>query len=114
MYSVSAGLDTQSPGYRHLLLKPHPTQKLEFSKATFDSPYGTVQSGWERKNGKVIVNVVVPPNAKATVALQTASNVTEAGKPLSANTAISAVQSNNGKTQFEIGSGSYVFEYTEE
>ena len=114
MYRVSAGLDTQSPGYRHLLLKPHPTQKLEFSKATFDSPYGTVQSGWERKNGKVIVNVVVPPNAKATVALQTASSVTEAGKPLSANAAISGIQSNNGKTQFEIGSGSYVFEYTEE
>lgn len=113
MYRVSAGLNTQTAGYRHLLLKPHPTDKLQFSKATFKSPYGTVQSGWERKNGKVVVSLVVPPNAKATVVLQTASGVTESGKPASTNKNITAFKTDNGKTTFEIGSGSYVFEYAE-
>ena len=116
MYRVSAGLDTKSPGYRHLLLKPYPTQKLEFSKATFESAYGTVTSGWERKDGKILVNLVVPPNAKATVVLQTdnPSNITEAGQTISANKNITGIQSENGKTLFEIGSGSYLFEYPEE
>ncbi|MDO5523596.1 MAG: family 78 glycoside hydrolase catalytic domain [Bacteroidia bacterium] len=114
MYRVSAGLDTKSPGYRHLLLQPHPTDKLEFSRATFESPYGTAQSGWERKNGKVIVNASVPPNAKATVVLPTATDITEAGKPLSANKNITALETANGKTTFEIGSGNYVFEYAQE
>lgn len=115
MYRVSAGLDTKSAGYRHLLLKPHPSKKLEFSKATFESAYGTVTSGWERKDGKILVNLVVPPNAKATVILQTdnPSNVTEAGQAISANKNITDIQSENGKMQFEIGSGSYMFEYVE-
>ncbi len=113
MYRVSAGLDTKSPGYRHLLLQPHPTDKLEFSRATFESVYGTVTSGWERKNGKVIVTAVVPPNAKATVVLQTAADVTAGGKALSANKNITALKISNGKTSFDIGSGSYTFEYPE-
>lgn len=115
MYRVSAGLDTQSPGYRHLLLKPHPTDKLSFSKATLDSPYGKVQSGWERKDGKVIVDITVPPNAKATVILQTdnPSGITEGGKAVSANKNITGIKNNDGTTQFEIGSGKYVFEYAE-
>ncbi len=115
MYRISAGLDTKSAGYRHLLLKPHPSKKLEFSKATFESAYGTVTSGWERKDGKILVNLVVPPNARATVVLQTdnPSNVTEAGQAISANKNITDIQSENGKMQFEIGSGSYMFEYVE-
>ena len=115
MYRVSAGLDTQSPGYRHLLLRPHPTQQLEYSKASFESPYGTVQSGWERKDGKIIVNITVPANATAIVLLQTEKQaaIMENGKAISSNQNISDIQNINGKTQLKIGSGNYVFEYEE-
>lgn len=113
MYRVSAGLDAIAPGYKHLLLKPHPTEKLSFSKATFESAYGTVQSGWERKGDKILSNIVVPPNAKAVVVLQTDSGITESGKPLSSNENISAIVTTYGRTQFEIGSGNYTFEYAE-
>lgn len=114
MYRVSAGLDSQSPGYKHLLLNPHPTEKLNFSRAAFESPYGTVESGWERKNGRIMVNITVPPNTRATVSLQTESEVTEAGKALSENKNIDNLRSGKGKTSFEIGSGSYLFEYAEQ
>lgn len=113
MYRVSAGLDTQSPGYRHLLLRPHPTQQLEYSKASFESPYGTVQSGWERKDGKIIVNITVPANATAIVLLQNPAGIMENGKAISSNRNITDIQNVNGKTQFKIGSGNYVFEYEE-
>lgn len=116
MYRVSAGLDSRDPGYKHLLLKPHPTHLLEYSKASFDTPYGIAASGWERKDGKIIVNVTVPINAGATVVLQTDkdSSITENGIPISQNKNISDIRIENGKTSFEIGSGNYTFGYNEQ
>ncbi len=69
MYRVSAGLETRTPGYRHLIIQPHPSEKLAFSKATYESPYGTVASGWERKDGRIFVSIKIPANSKATVIL---------------------------------------------
>ena len=116
MYRVSAGLDSRDPGYKHLLIKPHPTHLLEFSKASFDTPYGIAESGWERKDGRIIVNVTVPANTKATVVLQTDkdSSITENGIPISQNKNISDIRIENGKTSFEIGSGNYTFGYNEQ
>lgn len=116
MYRVSAGLDTQSPGYKHLLLKPHPTRLLEFSKASFESPHGTVKSGWERRDNKMIVNVEVPPNSKATVVLPTAASdtVSEGEKQISESKNISNLEVIDNKVQFEIGSGNYTFEFDEQ
>lgn len=115
MYRVSAGLDTESPGYKHLLIKPHPTHHLEFSKANFDTPYGMAESGWERKGDKIVVNVTVPANTKATVILQTANSelVTQNRKQIESSKSISEVKTENGKVQFVVGSGSYTFEYNE-
>lgn len=52
MYRVSAGLDTKTPGYRHLLIRPNPTKLLTHSKASFESSYGHTQSGWGEKRRK--------------------------------------------------------------
>ena len=52
MYRVSAGIETMGPGYKHVIIQPHPTTKLTYSKASFEGPYGTIASGWENKNGK--------------------------------------------------------------
>ena len=55
MYRVSAGIETMRAGYKHIVIQPHPTKKLNYSKASFESSYGTIASGWERKEGKIIV-----------------------------------------------------------
>ncbi len=55
MYRISAGIETAEPGYKKLILQPHPTGRLSYAKAAFESPYGKVASGWERKDGKIIV-----------------------------------------------------------
>lgn len=115
MYRVSAGLDTNSPGYKHLLINPHPTHHLEYSKASFDTPYGIAESGWERKENKIIVNVTVPVNSKATVVLPTknSSSIMENGELIANNKNISEINIEGNKVQFIIGSGSYIFEYNE-
>ena len=116
MYRVSAGIETKDPGYRHLILQPHPSKKLSYSKASFESSYGTVASGWERKEGKIIVYLKIPANCSATVKLPVNAviKVSESGKNLSENKNISEIRTVDNNLLFEAGSGNYVFEYTEE
>ena len=119
MYRVSAGLETRTPGYRHLLIQPHPAGKLDFSRVSYETPYGTTASGWERKDGKIIVKVKIPVNSDATIFLpvDNPAKITQNGLPLP-----------DGKDEFVIaeetkggiriglmrGSGEYTFEYSEQ
>lgn len=115
MYRVSAGIETTSPGYRHLLIQPHPTTQLAYSKASFESQYGTVASGWERKDGKIVVRVQIPVNSSATILLpaKSASQVTENGKSLVENKNLSGITGSGSSIKLEAGSGNYTFEITE-
>lgn len=114
MYRVSAGIETLKPGYKQILIQPNPTSKMDFSKATFESPYGTIASGWERKDGKIIVKVTIPSNTTARIVLpsKVTDKITESGKPLVENKNISNIRIENEKVTFETGSGIYVFEIT--
>jgi alpha-L-rhamnosidase len=116
MYRVSAGLETMGPGYKHLVIQPHPTKKLSYSKASFESSYGTAASGWERKGTRITVSVKIPANTVATIMLpvKTGTIVTMDGKGLSENKNVSDIRIVNKKLLFEAGSGDYVFEYNEE
>ena len=115
MYRVSAGLETKTPGYRNLLIQPHPSEKLAFSKATYESPYGTVASGWERKDGRILVSVKIPANSKATVILPVddPAKISENGKPLTGNMNFSGIRKEGVNTFIETGSGEYNFEFSE-
>lgn len=116
MYRVSAGIETLGPGYRNLLLQPHPSKKLNFSKASFESMYGTVASGWERKDGKVIITVKIPANCTATVVLPVSDKmkVISSGKTLGENSSFADIEELNGRVTLVAGSGTYVFECAEE
>jgi len=119
MYRVSAGIETKDPGYRYLFLQPHIAKKLSYAKATFESSYGTIASGWTRKDGKIIVHVIIPANSKATVLLPVddPAKVTENGQPLpheSKDAVIWQVTWGEGKRLGLIrGSGEYSFEFAE-
>ncbi len=116
MYRVSAGLETIGAGYKHILIQPHPTNKLTYSKATFKSSYGDIASGWERKDKKIVINVSIPANTYATIVIpaSSVSGIAENAKPLSENKAISYIRMSGNKVMFEAGSGDYLFEYKEE
>ena len=115
MYRVSAGIETVGPGYRHILIQPNPTKRLEYAKASFESSYGTITSGWERKDGKIIIKVRIPANTTATIVLPSDNTlkVTENGKALTENKLFSNIRSTDNKIILESGSGEYVFEISE-
>ncbi len=111
MYRVSAGIEIAEAGYKKLLLQPHPTSKLSYAKASFESPYGKVESGWERKDGKIIVKIKIPANTQATVFLPVndLTRVTENGFAVNSGQEIKEAK-RIGLTR---GSGEYIFEYSE-
>jgi alpha-L-rhamnosidase len=115
MYRVSAGIETKTPGYRNLLIQPHVSGKLNLSKASFESPYGKIVSGWERKNGKVYFIIEIPANAEATIALPdvSAEKVKEGGLPLSGNKYLNNIHIAGKDLLIDAGSGKYLFEISE-
>ncbi|MDX9947658.1 MAG: family 78 glycoside hydrolase catalytic domain [Bacteroidales bacterium] len=111
MYRVSAGMETLEPGYRNLLIYPRVTSRMDLSKASFESSYGKIVSGWERKDGRLYFTVVIPPNAKAKIVLpaNSADKVTLGGLSLSGNRILNKVSTEEGKLVVEAGSGNYLF-----
>lgn len=115
MYRVSAGIETSGYGYRDLIIQPHPAKQLEYSKASFESSYGTVESGWARKDGVVTVSAVVPPNSRARIILPVSdpATVTINGQPLSASSLVTDVKKEGKGLVMNAGSGNYTFLYKE-
>jgi alpha-L-rhamnosidase len=92
MYSVVGGIrhDTESPGYKHIIIKPEPSSALEYAKAELASPYGMIQSYWKIEGGSITLEVSIPPNTTASVFLP--------GHP-------------EKKEGMQLGSGGYRFHY---
>ncbi len=115
MYRVVAGIevDSQKPGYKHVLVQPRPGGGLEWVKASVHSIYGDVSSFWELKGQKMTLRVVIPANTTATIRLPHArlEDVLESGAPLQSSSEIRGPRQVSDAVVADTGSGSYVFEY---
>jgi len=107
MYRVVSGIDTKTdtPGYKHITIKPHPGGGFTYANADYETNYGKVSSHWKIDSLGFHLDVEVPANTTATVYLPTGGTVTESGKPLQA----SNTRDRDGYMEFEIGSGEYHF-----
>ncbi|WP_442877466.1 family 78 glycoside hydrolase catalytic domain [Dactylosporangium sp. AC04546] len=64
-----AGLAPAAPGYRRVTVRPRPGGGLTRAAATHDSPYGRIVVAWRRADGRLDVDVTLPPGVTATVEL---------------------------------------------
>lgn len=113
LYRVVAGIELGKTGYKHILIQPQPTNRLTFAKAHFESNYGRIESNWEQKDGKMRLNVRIPPNTTATITLPNAKieQITEGGKKLSESVDFKNMRADGKAVKVEVGSGVYVFEW---
>ncbi len=111
MYRVCAGIEAAAPGYKNILIQPSPTDKLTYARATFESYYGQILSGWEKIESGITVKIKIPVNTRATILLPTnnISKISESGKPINSVQEITNIRTVNNKVAFETGSGEYVF-----
>jgi alpha-L-rhamnosidase len=113
MYRVVAGIniDEDTPGYKKVIIKPHPTDSLTFASASLQTYYGKVSSEWKKENGNFILNVDVPANTTATIYVPAADveSITENGKKMNDQKELKAGEIKNGYVVVRTGSGKYSF-----
>lgn len=114
MYRHVAGLDLdpEMPGYKHILLAPHPGGGLTNANAEFKSIYGIIKSAWKMEGNDFVYEVTVPANTTATVTLPAAKadQVTLNAQAIPATLKESLKQTDKS-VSLNVGSGSYTFKY---
>jgi len=115
MYRVIAGIeiDPSQPGYKHVLIQPHPGGGLTSTKASVHSMYGRVASSWEVKGGTMTMSVEIPANTTASVRLPGArlEDVSEGSKMAGSGGSISGAKQVGDAVVLDVGSGNYEFVY---
>lgn len=114
LYRHVAGMDIdpEIPGYKHILLAPHPGGGLTNADAEFLSLYGKVKSAWKIDGNEFVYDITVPSNTTATVTLPSAQadQLTVNAQEMPDSMKKSLKQSDKG-VSFNVGSGSYQFRY---
>jgi alpha-L-rhamnosidase len=69
VYQTVGGIDNAEPGFAKIRIAPQIDPKLTWAKTSFESVRGPIRTEWRRTDGKLRLNVEVPPNATAEVRL---------------------------------------------
>ncbi|MBN1360232.1 MAG: family 78 glycoside hydrolase catalytic domain [Sedimentisphaerales bacterium] len=130
MFKTIGGIDTQGPGYKHLIIRPCPDGRLSWAKVSYDSIHGPIAAAWRIENRRqstgwdllhldsssdriptLILDVTIPANTDATVYIPTRDprRVTESGKLASQVQAVTFIGTEGDKAVYRIGSGHYKF-----
>lgn len=103
LYRYVAGINPTeaAPGFKRSLLRPMPNSALSCACAEVDTPYGTLFSAWELKDGMIQLEFRIPFNMKAEIVLPDVQGceVRENGNILQQESVL------------ERGSGVWIYEY---
>jgi len=111
LFGIVAGIDTEGPGYKRIIIRPRPGGGFSYAKASYKSIHGKIVSDWRIKGRTFTLNVTIPANTTATVYVpaRDAESVTEGGKPAASSKGVRFLRMEDGKAVYEVGSGNYVF-----
>lgn len=114
MMQYLAGIrhDPAHPGFQRFLVRPQPVGDLQWVKAHHDSPYGRISSEWKKDGDTLALDVCVPPNSTAEVAVPAKSpdGVLETGLPAAQAQGVKFLRMENGAAVYAVGSGVYQFQ----
>ncbi|MCX6875466.1 MAG: family 78 glycoside hydrolase catalytic domain [Verrucomicrobia bacterium] len=112
MFSSLAGIDTDGPGFKQLVIRPTPGNGITWVKASYDSINGKISSSWKLDANQFTLAVTIPPNTTATVYVpaKDAASVTEAGKPTAQADGLKFLRTQDNAAVYAVGSGTYQFQ----
>src|SRR5262249_25454678 len=98
LYQQVAGIDTDGPGYRKIVIRPAIAAGLTSAQASYESPMGRIESAWQVKGKHLRLDVLIPPNTTATVYVpaKVASGVSESGRAVVKSSGVSMLHDESG------------------
>ena len=106
------GQKKNSTAFKHMVITPQLTDKIEKQKTWFDSPYGKVVVEWSHDEiGSLLFYVDIPANTHADIVLPKGFGKTiyESGKPIYNNDEVKTVSETDDNITFSVASGAYNF-----
>lgn len=113
MHAYLAGIrpDPAAPGFKKIIIRPMPVGDLTWARARYESAHGTIWSGWMKDDGKLTLEVTIPPNTTATVYVPAAKagDITEGGLRLEKAFGVKLAREENGCVILAVQSGVFRF-----
>ncbi|MHB8953470.1 MAG: family 78 glycoside hydrolase catalytic domain [Pirellulaceae bacterium] len=113
-FQTLAGInyDPEQPGFKHIILRPHPVGDLTFVSASHQCLYGVIRSEWRTVSDSFLWSVTVPPNTTATLYVPTteAASVRANGVSAAESPHVKMLGRERGRVVYQISPGSYQFE----
>ena len=107
MYEDLAGIRNHpsSIGFKKILMEPIFPTGLNHVEATYNSPYGKIESRWKKTDSDFEWTITIPHNTTAEIVLPESLNIK---LPVTDSRVIKS-ETKDGKLHFEITSGTYKF-----
>jgi len=111
LFGGIGGIRPESPGYKTILIAPVVGQGLTWARTSYHSIHGEIATYWKVDGNRLLLDVTVPANTKATVCVPAidSKSVTESEKPIDKAEAVKFVRQENDRVYLEIVSGTYHF-----
>jgi len=111
MFSTLAGIESDVPGFKHIVIRPRPGGGITRVKAGFSSIHGLIKSSWKIDGSRFTLDVTIPPNTTATVyvSAKDKDSVTENGNPVDKAEGVKFIKMDGACAIFEVESGNYSF-----
>ncbi|MEI6071649.1 MAG: glycoside hydrolase family 78 protein [Verrucomicrobiae bacterium] len=111
LFGMVGGIQTDAPGYKRIRIQPVIQEGLTWAKTSYISINGKIATEWKADEGKLQLNVTIPPNTTATVYVPAGENalVTEGGQPADKAEGVKFLRWKSGASVYEVGSGNYEF-----
>ena len=112
MMEYQLGITHDEPGYRNFVLQPTVGGDFAYANGSFESPYGTIYSGWKAEDGAMTgYSMTVPANTQAELYLPISEEQAQ-GVTLPDGVSFIGMASRNGRgcAKFSVAAGEYALE----
>jgi len=108
---VGISPDEVKPAFKNIIIKPAFVNGLDWVNGSYNSVSGLITVNWKRSDGKIFLDVSIPPNTTAIVFIPAnrASDITESGKPIAGAAQVTLLRPENNNMVLQVGSGKFHF-----
>lgn len=108
-YENVAGIKSNTPGFKEILMKPIMVDDLSYVNASYNSIHGPIVSNWKKNKRTFQWDISIPPNTTADIYIPAKSNkhIKANGKSISKTKGIEYIKVEGDRIHLKLVSGNY-------